>query len=66
MRAKIVLTKLIERMAEIGMNQIELARKSGVSRQTVCATLGRGSCSLETARKLSDALELPLKDIMEV
>ena len=40
------------------MTQGALAEKAGVSRQTVCVTLARGTCSIATAAKIAAALNL--------
>lgn len=65
MRVKLILPKIMEVMTRKELNQTKLAQKAGMARQTLCTAMSRGSCSLETAQKLADALGLALWEIAE-
>ena len=51
-------------VAKQGSSLSELARISGVSRQTVSTTMTRGTCRPETAIKLSEALGIEPESIL--
>lgn len=55
------LTELLKR----DMTQKRLAEISGVSRVTIGYIKGGKSCSVETAQRLADALEIPLEQLTE-
>lgn len=52
-------------MAEQKTNQQDIATKCGVSRQNICITLGRGTCSAEKAAKIAKALGVSARDIIK-
>jgi lambda repressor-like predicted transcriptional regulator len=45
--------------------QAELARAAGVSRQTLCGILARGSCSAQSVARLATALDVNPREIMK-
>ena len=61
MRLNVPAIKII--MARGKISQQELGQLSGISRQSVCMILARGSCSIENAGKLADALGVDVKEI---
>lgn len=52
-------------MADRDLNTIELAKATGVSRNTISSITNGKSCSLTTAGKLAKALNVSLEDIAE-
>lgn len=48
-----------------GMEQKDLAERSGISRATINAICNGKSCSLDTACKIAEALDVDLQDICE-
>lgn len=52
-------------MADKDLNTIELAKATGVSRNTISSIINGKSCSLTTAGKLAKALNVSLEDIAE-
>lgn len=58
-------TKLELLTAQRGLTFLSLAKKAGVSRQTVSATKMRGTCAPETLVKLAAALDIDPADIIE-
>lgn len=56
---------LRERRRELGLTQMELARKSGLSRSYISEVeCGKESISLERAERLAQALECHLADLL--
>lgn len=53
-------------LGQRGWTQGKLAERAGISRQTLCAILARGSASPRSAVRLADALGVPLEQIAEV
>lgn len=58
-------TKLELLTAQRGMTFLGLAKKAGLSRQTISATKMRGTCKPETLVKLADALDIDPAEIIE-
>ncbi len=52
-------------MGSKGMTQAQLARLTGVTRQTISNILGRGTCSATSAVRLADALNVPIEEIVK-
>lgn len=52
-------------MAERSFNMIDLAREMGTSKQTVYKYLGGSPCRPKTAKRFADALQVPVRDIVE-
>lgn len=52
-------------LAEQEMNQSDLAKKCGVSRQQINNILSRGSCTLKTMGKIVKALGMPVQEIVK-
>ena len=50
-------------LAAQGLTQSGLAESSDISKQTVCAVLARGTCSILTAGKLAKGLGLTVQEI---
>lgn len=57
--------KLEVLLARNGLNQVQLSESSGVSRQSICTTIKRGSCSPATAYKLAKALNIDVEEIIQ-
>lgn len=53
-------------VAEKDITLTELSKVSGISRQTISAVRQGKRCSMRTAKKIADALEVDLSEIMEV
>lgn len=62
---KISKNKILRLMGANLMTQARLANAAAVSRATINATLGKGSCSPETAGKIAKALGVSPVDIIE-
>lgn len=60
---KIDVHKIKLALAERKMTQSELAKKSGISRQSISTILTRGTCALSNAGKLAESLGLPVSAI---
>ena len=52
-------------MAERGMTQAMLAKSSGISKQSICTILRRGTCVPRNAGKLAAGLGVPVVEIVE-
>lgn len=65
MKTRINRGKLAAMLCESDMTQKALSKKSGVSKYTISAIMSGKSCSDETAQKLSAALGMELRDILE-
>lgn len=52
-------------LAEKGLSQSDLAKKTGVTRQQISQIFARRNCSLRTAGKLAKGLGVPISDIVE-
>ena len=57
--------KLTNATANMGWNFKTLAERSGVSRTTISLILSGKSCRIETALKLSIALEVKVGELLE-
>ena len=57
--------KLAAAMVRKDLTQIELAKKSGVSRSTICGVQCGRSCNPRTAYAIANALEMELEDLTE-
>lgn len=51
-------------LAEKGFTQVMLSQKCGISRQSICTILKRGTCEPKTAGKLAGGLGVPVADII--
>ena len=56
--------RLISEMAKAQVKTVELSRKSGISRTTICAIRNGKSCSPETAFAIAKALEVDVTEIL--
>lgn len=52
-------------LAELEMNQSDLAIKIGTNRQQVSDTLKRETCSLKTLGRISKALDVPVSELIK-
>lgn len=52
-------------LASQDLTKTEFATRSGVSRQSITAILGRGSCEPKTAGKLAKALGIDVQEIIK-
>ena len=52
-------------IAQKEMNQTEFAEKCGISRQSICAILGRGTCSIANVGKIAKALGIEPQEIIK-
>lgn len=57
--------KLKELRAQKNMSVVRLAELSGIPRRTIEDIERRGDCRVSTARKLCDALQVPLDDFYD-
>lgn len=57
--------KLVAELARRDMTQSKLAEISGVSRATINYIKGGKTCSDEVGKKIADALELPVEELIE-
>lgn len=57
--------KLITEMARRDITQLKLTELSGVSRATISGIQNGRSCSIRSAVKIADALEVPLETLLE-
>ena len=48
------------------MTQGTLAKQSGISRQTINTILARGTCKIDSAVKIAEALDLSPAEIVDV
>ena len=65
MNIKIDKTKLAAEIASRAMLYIDLAELSGVSRGTISSINGGKSIHPETARKIAEALNIPMCELIE-
>lgn len=56
--------KLAAELVRQDMTITDLSQKSGVSRMTISSIKSGKSCSEDTARKIADALEIPIDDLV--
>lgn len=63
MKINVAKIKLI--LADRKMTLGEFADLSGISRQAICAIFKRGTCTIKTAGKLADGLEISVTEIVE-
>ena len=52
-------------MADKNLNTVDLAKATGVSRNTISSIINGKTCSLSTAAKLAKALTVSLEQIAE-
>lgn len=57
-------TKINVLLAEKGFTHVMLSKTSGISRQSICTILKRGTCEPKTAGKLAGGLGVPVADII--
>lgn len=57
-------TKLEILMAEKGMSATTLAEKSKICRQSISTIKGRGTCHPETLKKIADALNVSVAELV--
>ncbi len=50
---------------EKGITQLELAKKSSISKTTINGVYNGRTCSMETAGKIATVLNVDVKDILE-
>lgn len=51
-------------LAEKGMSKVELAERSGISRQNISTIVLRGTCAPKTANKLAAGLGVSVREII--
>lgn len=51
-------------LAEMKKTQSWLSETSGISRQSICTILKRGTCTPKSAGKLADGLGVPVSEIV--
>lgn len=52
-------------MARLGINTVQFAERSGVSRQSLSTIKSRGTCTPQTAAKICAGLNCDVEDIIE-
>lgn len=57
--------KLVCAMLDADLNTKQLAERAGVSRATACSIKNGKSCSYDTAVKLAQVLNVPVKKLIE-
>lgn len=57
--------KLVSELARQEITQIKLAERAGISRTTINYIKSGKSCSDEVGRKIADALNIPLEQLLE-
>lgn len=57
--------KMAAVMKERDLRQKDLVHKTGISRNTVSAVCNRKSCSEDTARKIAEALDVTMDELVE-
>lgn len=57
--------KFVLIMLDKNITQKKLSEISGVSRATICSIKSGKSCSVETAQKIAEALNVDLTEIIE-
>ena len=62
---KIDTVKLITTMYKKGIKTGEVVKKSGLSRSTISAVRGGKTCTLDTAVKIANALDIPVNELIE-
>ena len=55
--------KVIAEMARKDMSSIELAKKAGVSRSSICSLRSGKSCTENTIRRVAQALGVSVEDL---
>lgn len=63
MRIKLNVRAIVKLMATYGYTQAELGKRAGISRQSISAILGRGTCSYVNAGRIASALEVDIEEI---
>lgn len=58
--------KLVSEMIRQDITQTALAKKSGISRTTICFIKNGKSCSDKTAEKIAKALNMRVEDLIEM
>ena len=62
---KIDTVKLITTMYKKGIKTGEVVKKSGLSRSTISAVIVGKTCTLDTAVKIANALDIPVNELIE-
>ena len=62
---KIDTVKLITTMYKKGIKTGEVVKKSGLSRSTISDVRGGKTCTLDTAVKIANALDIPVNELIE-
>ena len=62
---KIKTNKIQILLAECGLTNCELAKRSGLSKQTIGAILRDGNCAPKTAGKLAAGLNVHVSELIE-
>ena len=57
--------ELRHRLIDLGIDQTELAEKSGISRGAINNVCCGRACSASTAQKIAEALGVPLEELVE-
>ena len=52
-------------LKERDMRQKDLVHRTGISRNTISAVCNRKSCSEDTARKIAEALDVTMDELVE-
>lgn len=53
-------------MANKQINNVELSKRSGISRQSISVILTRGSCSIINVGRLANALQVDIETIVNL
>ena len=53
-------------MANKQINNVELSKRSGISRQSISVILARGSCSIINVGRLANALQVDIEAIVNL
>ena len=52
-------------LAEKGMTQLDLSKKSGIAQAHISSILIKGRCAIATASRIATALEVSVSEIVE-
>ena len=64
-KMRLDVVKMAAVMKERDLRQKDLVHKTGISRNTVSAVCNRKSCSEDTARKIAEALDVTMDELVE-
>lgn len=62
---KLLVMKIKKLMGGRGLTQTQLAQLTGISRQQVSTILSKGSCTVISAVRIADALNVDIEEIVK-